>query len=184
MAVPLRLLAVISVQRLHTVADLMVGLHPHLRMVEGVRLPMAVAVLCLCRRMAGAGLQLRRTVGEGRHLTAVAVTPVVDSVVAVTPAVGLVAAVAQADSAAEVATYRQEAGAITVVVAEVTGTAKLISKNYDQRRMPPFGGILFSVPHRQLVPSLACPESARWVFAADQAEVGIGQDLFPLMPRS
>jgi hypothetical protein len=47
-------------------------------------------------------------------------------VVAVTPAVGLVAAVAQADSAAVVATYRQEAGAITVVVAEVTGTAKLI----------------------------------------------------------
>ena len=99
----------------------------------------------------------------------------VDWVVAVTPAVGLVAAVAQADSAAEVATYRQEAGAITVVVAEVTGTAKLISK---------ITTILFSVPHRQLVPSLACPESARWVFAADQAEVGIGQDLFPLMPRS
>ena len=174
MAVPLRLLAVISVQRLHTVADLMVDLHPRLRMVEGVRLPTAVAALCLCRRMAVAGLQLRRTVGVGRHLTAVAVTPVVDSV----------AAVAQADSAAEVATYRQEAGATTVVVAGVTGTAKLISKNYDQRRMPPFGGILFSVPHRQLVPSLACPESARWVFAADQAEVGIGQDLFPLMPRS
>jgi hypothetical protein len=129
MAVPLRLLAVISVRRRHMVADLMVDLHPHLRMVEGVRLPMAVAALCLCRRMAVAGLQLRRTVGVGRHLTVVAVTPVVDSVVAVTPAVGLVAAVAQADSAAEVvATYRQEAGAITVVVAGVTGIAKLISK--------------------------------------------------------
>ena len=58
-AVQLHLRAVISVPRLHTVADLMVALHPHLHMVEGVqcllteverRLTAEVAPACLRHR--------------------------------------------------------------------------------------------------------------------------------------
>lgn len=125
MAVLLHLPAVTSVRHLHTVADLMVALHLHLHIVLGAHLPTAAIVArCPCRRMAEAavaGLQFRPTVGAGRHLTAVAVTPVVDSVVAV----------ARADSAVEVvATYPQEEAGIAgiMVMAEVARTTKLMSE--------------------------------------------------------
>jgi hypothetical protein len=135
MAVPLRLPAVTSVRCRHTAADLMVGLHLHLHMAEDGRPRMEEG-------SAVAGLQLRPTEVE-RLLTAAEVAAgrclCHRMVVAVTPVV----AVARADSVGEVGAMYPQGAVRIMVVAGVTGTAKLIPKSSAECKMPLSGGILF-----------------------------------------
>ena len=63
MAVPLHLPAVISVPRLHTVADLMVALHQHLHMAEDAQCLLTEVERRLTAEVAAACLRHRTVVG-------------------------------------------------------------------------------------------------------------------------